>query len=309
MVKACPVCGSHDTVLYATAKDHEYDSVPGTFTYLQCKTCISIFIHPVPADLLHRIYPPNYYSFQPGQKNLVHRLKEWLDKRFFKKLMSTLPGDQLSVLDVGGGTGWLSTLLRHCDARVQHTQIVDIDAGAATLARAAGHNYFEGKLEDFTTDQRYDLVMMLNLVEHVSDPAAVLKKAALLLKDNGVIVIKTPNADSWQARIFQKTYWGGLHSPRHWVIFSGRSFLKVIPKGMVVARMSYTQGAPFWAFSIIAALHKKGMVHVSRDRPIVYHPLYPVLAGLFAAVDFVCCHFSKTAQMFIVLKKEEPQVN
>jgi SAM-dependent methyltransferase len=299
----CPVCFSNQTVLWSTAKDYEYFSTSKTYNYFQCTDCYSIFIDPIPVNELKSIYPSNYYSFVAGKKNGVIKIKEWLDKKYFKRILKNINEKEIRVLDVGGGTGWLSSLIKDTDERVIHTQIVDIDPNAKQLAISNGHMYFEGTLENFTTDKKYDLVLMLNLIEHVSDPLAVLQKASSLLSPNGIILIKTPNTRCWDARLFKKTYWGGLHAPRHWVIFSEKSFRQLVSAtSLRIDRLKYTQGAAFWAFSIIAWLSNKNIIQTSATRPIVFHPLFPLISGPFAAIDFIRSLFSKTAQMFIVLK-------
>lgn len=302
----CPVCRNAAIALWSVAKDYEYFSVPGEFSYYGCNNCKSIFIHPVPVEQLLQIYPPNYYSFVNKGRGMVVRLKEWLDKRLFKKILRQLDGDSLNILDVGGGTGWMLDILKGTDKRIVFTQSVDIDTNARTEAEAKGHAYFTGTIEQFVTDKKFHLILMLNLVEHVADPLAVLQKAEDLLMPGGIILIKTPNTDSWDARLYRRSYWGGLHCPRHWVIFSEKSFRLLLQStGLQVQKLTYTQGAPFWAFSIIASLYRRRMVNISAKRPIIFHWLFAPLAALFALIDFIRRPFAKTSQMFIMLDKEK----
>ncbi len=288
------------------AKDYEYFSVEEEFTYYGCSDCKTIFIHPIPIEQLKKIYPANYYSFVNKPKNLVVRLKEWLDKRFFKKILKQLPVQPINVLDVGGGMGWMLDVLKKTDKRIGITQIVDIDNKAKSIAEEKGHAYFEGTIETFTTDKFFHLILMLNLVEHVANPFAVLQKAGSLLAPGGIIVIKTPNTVSWDARLYKRSYWGGLHCPRHWTIFSEKSFRILLQSTeLKITKLKYTQGAPFWAFSIIASLHRKKIVHVSAKKPIIFHWLFAPLSAVFAVFDFARKPFAKTSQMFILLGKEE----
>ncbi|MDB5251369.1 MAG: bifunctional 3-demethylubiquinone-9 3-methyltransferase/2-octaprenyl-6-hydroxy phenol methylase [Flaviaesturariibacter sp.] len=304
----CPVCSSARTTLWTTAKDYEYSSTTDRYRYYACADCDALFIDPVPSGLLSIIYPANYYSFVDSKRTLVHRAKEALDRRSFKKLFRSIAADRVNVLDIGGGTGWLSDLVRTVDNRVALTQIVDIDRHARALAESKGHRYFEGPIEKFETRDRFHLVLMLNLIEHVADPLALLQKAESLLAPGGIILVKTPNVRCWDARLFRRFYWGGLHAPRHWVLFSEQSFrLMVGGTGLRIDKLQYTQGAPFWAYSIIALLHRKGLVRITANRPIIEHPLYPLLSAPFAAFDFARSLFTKTAQMFIVLKKADSE--
>ena len=256
--------------------------------------------------MLKDIYPSNYYSFVNKPKNLVIHLKEWLDKRFFKKILKQLSVQQINVLDVGGGTGWMLDVLKKTDKRIGLTQIADIDNKAKNIAEEKGHTYFEGTIETFSTDNRFHLILMLNLIEHVEDPLSVLQKAELLLAPGGIIVIKTPNTLSWDARLYKRSYWGGLHCPRHWVIFSEKSFRVLLHSTQLkIKNLQYTQGAPFWAFSIIAALSRKKIIHTSALKPIIFHWLFAPISAVFAVFDFARKPFAKTSQMFILLGKDE----
>jgi 2-polyprenyl-3-methyl-5-hydroxy-6-metoxy-1,4-benzoquinol methylase len=292
--------------VWSVAKDFEYFSVEDEFTYYDCADCKTIFIHPVPVDQLKKIYPANYYSFVHKPRNLVVRLKEWLDKRFFKKILNQFPAEPINVLDVGGGTGWMLDVLKKTDKRIGITQVVDIDHKAKSIAVEKGHAYFEGTIETFVTDKLFHLILMLNLVEHVADPLAVLQKAGSLLAPGGMIVIKTPNTVSWDARLYKRSYWGGLHCPRHWVIFSEKSFRILLRSTKLkIKKLQYTQGAPFWAFSLIAALSRKKIIRTSAKRPVIFHWLFAPLAAIFAVFDFARKPLAKTSQMFILLGKDE----
>jgi len=50
--------------------------------------------------------------------------------------------------------------------------------------------------------------------------------------------------------------------------------------------------------SVLFWLDKSGIGSVTRSRPAMYHPLFSLLAGLFAAFDFARKPFSKTSRMF-----------
>lgn len=196
-------------------------------------------------------------------------------------------------------------ILKRTDKRIKYTQVVDIDEKAKAIAEKRGHAYFQGTIEEFDTQNHFHLILMLNLIEHVANPLAVLQKAESLLAPGGIIVIKTPNTMSWDAALYKKTYWGGLHCPRHWIIFSEKSFRNLLRStGLHIKKLNYTQGAPFWAFSIIASLHRKKMIRISAKRPIIFHWLFAPLSAFFAFFDFIRRPFAKTSQLFIILSKE-----
>ena len=51
--------------------------------------------------------------------------------------------------------------------------------------------------------KKYNLILLLNLIEHIADPTATLKKLTEYLEPGGIILIKTPNIDSLDFRIFK----------------------------------------------------------------------------------------------------------
>jgi 2-polyprenyl-3-methyl-5-hydroxy-6-metoxy-1,4-benzoquinol methylase len=298
---SCFLCGKSDFRYWGSCTDIEYCTIPDPFDFYECKNCKLLQIDPVPVNKLSVIYPSNYYSFVLHKKGMVDKIKEWMDKRLFKKILKRLKGD-IKILDVGGGSGWLLNVIRSISERIKFTQVVDLDSNAEKLAKENGHEYFCGRIEDFETTQKFDFVLLLNLIEHVENPLAVLNKIEHILTDQGIILIKTPNYDSLDARLFKN--WGGLHCPRHWVLFSKKSFAKLAEKANLrIQTLSYTQGAPFWAVSVLAAMSKRKWITITSERPVVKHPLFPVLLGIFAALDLIRKPFAKTSQMFIILSR------
>ena len=62
-------------------------------------------------------------------------------------------------------------------------------------------DFHQALIEEVELDERFDMVAMLNVLEHVQDPVFVLQKAASLLKDDGVVVVHVPNALAVNRRI------------------------------------------------------------------------------------------------------------
>jgi SAM-dependent methyltransferase len=180
-----------------------------------------------------------------------------------------------------------------------------MDPRAEAHARRQGHGYFCGRIEDFEAAERFDLVLLLNLIEHVADPERVLARLRAALSEHGVILVKTPNHDSLDARCFRRHNWAGYHCPRHWVLFERESFRALAARaGLAVRELRYTQGAAFWANSVLFALAERGLVSITRERPAMSHPLFPLLAAPFAAFDLAraACG-GRPSQMFVTLTR------
>jgi SAM-dependent methyltransferase len=301
----CLACGGGRLEPWAKARDVEYFTSADEFAYLRCRDCGALSIDPVPEDRLAEIYPPSYYSFGGESGSLLQRIKQALDRRLFRRLLRGMGGPELAALDVGGGTGWMLTQARAVEPRLRRTVIVDLDAGARAGAVRAGHDYWLGRIEDFDRDERYDLVLMLNLIEHVRSPGAVLRKVAAMLKPGGVVLIKTPNHDSLDGRLLRHRNWGGFHCPRHWVLFTPESLAATVTHaGLKIRSLQFTQGAPFWASTLLHLLHQRGLASLDREHPVHRHPLNPLLLAAFAAFDFARLPFARTSQMFAVLARD-----
>src|SRR5579872_811588 len=167
----CLNCGSlrHDP--WAEARDVEYCVSSAAFRYEHCAGCGVLFIAPRPGNL-KEIYPANYYSYAESGESLAGRVKAWLERRMFARLLRRLPGEHLSALDIGGGSGWMLHVIRAADPRVSRTVVVDIQEEAAEKARAGGHEFHCARIEDFRAAGSFDLVVALNLIEHVEAPVA-----------------------------------------------------------------------------------------------------------------------------------------
>jgi SAM-dependent methyltransferase len=301
----CLACGSLKRTHWAEARDVEYKSVPDRFSYHRCEECFALSIDPVPTDRLATIYPSNYYSFSAAGGGAVVRIKDWLDRRWFRSVTGPITGESISALDVGGGAGHQLSMLKRSDRRVARTVIVDLDADAQAAASAAGHEYVRANIEEAVVSGSFDIVLLLNLIEHVNDPLEVLRKVRDLLAEDGVIVIKTPNYDSLDARLFRHRDWGGYHCPRHWVLFTQASFSALAAEaGLAVSRWSYTQGAPFWTVSVLAWLDRLGIIRITPSRPVMSQPLFGPLAALFAAFDFARGLAAPLSQMTFILQRK-----
>lgn len=98
-----------------------------------------------------------------------------------------------SLLDMPCGDGALTAMMVP-----RFRRVVGIDASSKHLALAKENlptaELHEALIEDFMTDERFDTITMINILEHVVDPLQVLRKAADLLSDNGVLLVHVPNA-------------------------------------------------------------------------------------------------------------------
>lgn len=103
----------------------------------------------------------------------------------------------LTMFDIGCGGGLVSEPLARLGA-----QVVGIDAAAANIAVAQEHAAASGLTIDYrvtdvetlaATGARADVVVALEVLEHVRDVPLFLNACATLLKPHGIFIFSTPN--------------------------------------------------------------------------------------------------------------------
>lgn len=313
-MSSCHACCRRLNEVWATATDVEYGTTSERFRYLLCTHCDALSIDPLPEARLEEIYPPTYYSFTSGgevldaDRNLVTRVKARLDRRAFGRALDLAGSPRTPrVLDVGGGSGDISARLVASVPGAQAT-VVDIDPRSIEQAQSRGLEGWVGRFEDFDTEERFDLVLMLNLVEHVANPGSVLRKAAELLTPSGVAWIQTPNFHSLDARLFRHHNWTGLHCPRHWVVMGERGLRQVLTdSGLSLVSLERSQAGSFWATSFLGLLPSRRATDAANGlpTPLIALPAFMPLAAAGAAFDILTSRFRRTSQVVAYAQRLE----
>jgi SAM-dependent methyltransferase len=115
-------------------------------------------------------------------------------------LLERIPLNARVVLDVGCSTGALGATYRRFNPRARLLGI-DRDPGAARLAAQRLDEVANVDVEDdplpFELDGPIDCVIYGDILEHLNDPWAVIRRHAEALSDDGTILICVPNLDHW----------------------------------------------------------------------------------------------------------------
>ena len=101
----------------------------------------------------------------------------------------------LRILDVGCGYGYLTHAMR---SRGFEAFGIDISAQALTIARQRyGDYFFHADVQSFgwPAAQRFDLIVAIEVIEHLADPVACVRSLLGLLTPSGSVLITTPNSD------------------------------------------------------------------------------------------------------------------
>ena len=114
----------------------------------------------------------------------------------FKLKNKEKPLENIKILDIGCGGGLLSEPFKRLGA-----EIVGIDASLKNINVAKLHakknnlniKYLCTSPENFKTDKKFDVILNMEIIEHVEDVDFFLKSCAKLLRKNGIMFVATLN--------------------------------------------------------------------------------------------------------------------
>lgn len=122
--------------------------------------------------------------------------------RWYARRIIELAGDAGSALELGIGHGITTDILATHFAR--HL-VVDGSREMIERFRArypeCGAEVVEAYFESFTTEERFDIIVMGFVLEHVDDPVVILRQYQEFLKPGGSIFVTVPNAEALNRRL------------------------------------------------------------------------------------------------------------
>jgi len=133
------------------------------------------------------------HLFNPAR---VKFIKEKLTSHFNLSLKSSMPLKEINILDIGCGGGLLCEPLRRLGAKV-----TGIDASKTNIEVAKFHakemnldiNYLNCAPENLKLKNKFDVVLSMEVVEHVSNVELFVEHCSTLIVKNGIMFIATIN--------------------------------------------------------------------------------------------------------------------
>lgn len=204
----------------------------GTYDLVECPACGVRFLHPLPpVEHLQKFYGNQYYG------------TDWYKQRgwgmaFAKSALRGLPPGRF--LDIGCGLGFfMESVRRHAGWEVYG---VEFGAGAVEFARRElGLDVRRGSLAEANFPEGFfDYIQIRNVLEHVTDPVALLRECRRILKPAGTFHLFVPNGavDSLDLIRFEREEGRpGVSKSGHLFFFPRRTLLRMFEEaGFAVTR-------------------------------------------------------------------------
>lgn len=154
-----------------------------------CRNCGHVFMNPRMTEKELEIFYKNQLkeSFTSPRGETIGLF--CADMQVIQKVLG--PGNNRRVLEVGCYTGYM---LKHLAEHGWLPEGIEPNKESANRARELfGFPIFEVMVENFKTDEPYDLIVMGSVLEHVNNPFKILCSAYNLLKDEGYLFIRVPD--------------------------------------------------------------------------------------------------------------------
>jgi SAM-dependent methyltransferase len=170
----------------------------------RCEACTHQFVYPpVTQEDQAEIYSDAYFAaggdwacgtfaggYSEAERDLVAEAEA---------ILKVLPESEGWLLDVGCAGGAFMAEAQRAGFRVTGLELNEAQANAA---RARGLEVITGRIEDVSGPRGpFDVVTLLDCLEHIPAPLSALQKVAAWLRPSGVVFIRGPLANSRIGRI------------------------------------------------------------------------------------------------------------
>jgi SAM-dependent methyltransferase len=195
---------------------------PGPFEHsdyrlLHCPVCDVIYLDPQPNDEdLRTLYQGSVqfsdktYSDDAAALRVLDSYARRIER------LQLVPAAGQSMLEVGAGLAWVS---RACKLRCPtlHTVAQDVSSECAALCPWVDE-YVVGSIQSVPHQPRFALASMTHVIEHLTDPAAMLAELAPRVLPGGHVYITAPHRPPlWKPRDGLRPWlrYSYLHVPAH----------------------------------------------------------------------------------------------
>lgn len=236
---------------------------------VKCRQCEFVYVNPrVSTNDLLSIYQHNYFNnkklgyvnYEQEKRLRIKNFERWLTdiKPFLPPTLN------IRALDVGCAAGYCLDVMK---TKGYNAEGLELDEEMNEELAASGHKVFKKTLSDFYSKEKYSLITMFDVIEHIPDVDDSFDRLNNLLEKDGILVIITPDFNSLQRMIFGKR-WFQFKPIEHIQYFTKKSLLKIAKRNNfeIVYHSSCGQYADaefainrlnYYGFSFLSKIFKK----------------------------------------------------
>lgn len=226
----CAVCGADSPYVmwHIRGKHHKFFRSDGDERVVKCRRCGFVYLNPIPdPDVLLRSWANHAVVKHEISETLAHAARgDVANITGFVR-----PG---KILEIGCGYG---ALLAEAQAAGFEVHGWEVNANQCEYIRTdlGVPNVFSESLTDKAfPDRTFDVVAMLDVIEHVHEVHELLAEIRRILKDDGILYIGMPNFNGLRSRL-RRRKWSYLTSIGHIYFFTLRSLDRLLrTEGMAV---------------------------------------------------------------------------
>ena len=232
----CPACGEKVLLKYFS----EYKgSFMGIQSLLICNNCELIFAKDIPSQAKIDEFYNNqqYYGDQTEIKPTEGAFYDFGLKISESRLSLIskyidLDNSSLKCLDIGTGNGaFLESINKYSKIEVDY---IEPDERAINPLNLKYGNHFVS-LEE-VLEKKYDLIVVNQVLEHVSDPTNFVKRITNLLNNDGYLYIDTPNRDcEFKDDLFPHVLFWNINSMKDFFNLQGYNTVFIDTAGMQIS--------------------------------------------------------------------------
>jgi len=188
--RSCPVCENNSFVNIFNKEGGEY---------VKCNVCSMVYLNPVfTNEALTHYYQTNHSL----QSEIVENDDDFYINIYNQGLDSIeKESSNGKILDVGCSSG---VFLDVAKKRGWETHGVELNQKEFEYAKNKGHVVHNEILEKIDFQTQFNAITMWDVFEHIVEGEFYLKLMMKMLKDDGVIFLQIPSADSLAAKILQE---------------------------------------------------------------------------------------------------------
>ena len=209
---SCLLCGA--TSSYAlTAFDRNREITDERFIYNRCTACGTVFLIDVPDDLAP-YYTAGYHCFGPDGEPAWTRDSTFREIEAFRTKLLARHVEPGVLIDIGAGPGSFVAASKQAGYEVTAIEMdarccdyIETSLGARAICS-------DQPVEVLATLGPARVISLWHVLEHLRDPAEMMRTAATRLELGGVLALGVPNARSLQFSLLGSR-WAHLDAPRH----------------------------------------------------------------------------------------------